>query len=262
MHVHVPAGERVLGSGLTGAPHPDANGLEMYDLDWARPGFPGTILAGRFLESAGDASSHVRVYRIDRGEAGKTTAQQPSDQEIAATALRQYNEFTTQFGPTEAGQLNVVELPDGTVPAAWAPEIAAIASRQMDGSDFFRLLANTIAHQWWGNRVSPATLNDAWITNGMCRYAELAYLQEASKPDTVADAIFNVSASALANDSVPLANVARYAELSPEFQAMTYDKGAMIFRMLQWQIGEAAFQADAAQRSYRTPAFLLRSWSR
>ena len=34
-----------------------------------------------------------------------------------------------------------------------------------------RLLANTLAHQWWGSEVSPATLNDAWITNGMAAMA-------------------------------------------------------------------------------------------
>ena len=250
LHVHVPAGERVFGSGLTGTPHADANGQMVFDFQWPRPGFPGattagfpgTIVAGKFLEPVADAGSHVRVYRIDLGAAVKTQAQQPSGKEIAAAATRQYNEFTLQFGPAETGQMNVVELPDGTVPAAWAPEIAAVASRQMDGDDSFRLLANTIAHQWWGNQVSPATRSDAWITHGMCRYAELEYLRQASKPDAVADAIFNVSASALAYNSVPLADVARYAEFSPEFQAMTYDKGAMIFRMLQWQIGDVAFQ--------------------
>ena len=39
-----------------------------------------------------------------------------------------------------------------------------------------------------------------------------------------------------------LAEVARYPEFSREFEAMTYDKGAMILRMLRWQIGDTAFQ--------------------
>ncbi len=43
-----------------------------------------------------------------------------------------------------------------------------------------RLLANTIAHQWWGSEVSPRTLNDAWITNGMARYGELMYVEDES----------------------------------------------------------------------------------
>ena len=73
--------------------------------------------------------------------------------------------------------LKVVELPDDTVPAAWAPEIAAISSRVVGGKLNYRLLANMIAHQWWGVAVSPATRNDWWITDGMARYAEAQYVE-------------------------------------------------------------------------------------
>ena len=67
----------------------------------------------------------------------------------------------------------VVELPEDSVSAAWAPGVIAI--KPSHGSA--RLLANTVAHQWWGSKVSPATLGDAWITNGMSRYAELMYVR-------------------------------------------------------------------------------------
>jgi aminopeptidase N len=251
MHVHVPVGERVLGSGARngpawGTPRLDANGQMVFDFDWPRPGFPGMVIAGRFQKPfVADASSQIRVYLIDRKAGPNADTPRPSGQEIAAAAASEYRQFTQEFGPTETGQLNIVELPDDTLPAASAPEIAAIASGQLDKPDFSRLLANTIAHQWWGNQMSPATRNDAWITNGMCRYAELEYLSRTAQPDATADAIFNVSASALTYDSVPLADAARYPGRrgdSPEFEAMTYDKGAMIFRMLRWQIGDAAFQ--------------------
>lgn len=258
MHVHVPVGEQVLGSGAIhgpagGTPHLDANGQMEFDFHWPRPGFPGMIVAGKFKEPvAADAGSHVRVYLMDR----KAGTQQPNSQEIAATAAREYREFTAQFGPTETGQLNIVELPNDTLPAAWAPEIAAIAGNQLEKTDSSRLLVNTIARQWWGNQVSPASLDDAWITNGMCRYAELEYLSRAAKPDVFAGAILNVSASALAYDSVPLANATRYPVFSPQFEAMTYDKGAMIFRMLRWQIGDAAFQQTLHEILSQTDKFI------
>ena len=69
----------------------------------------------------------------------------------------------------------MVELPDDTLPAVWAPELAAILGARVGDKSGVRLLANTIAHQWWGCEVSPRTLNDAWITNGMSRYGELMY---------------------------------------------------------------------------------------
>lgn len=249
MRVHVPAGERVLGSGPTGTPHLDENGRMVFDFQWSRPGFPGTLLAGKFSEPyAPDTGSNLRVYRIDTGDPSKAKGLPFDGKDYAATASREYSYFASQFGYPDSKQLNVVELPDGAVPASWAPEIAAITGAQMQGKNAFRLLANTIAHQWWGNHVSPATLNDAWITNGMCRYAELMYLKNISghtalTDNALTDAVLDVSAEALAYDTIPLSDAARYPASSPEFQAMTYDKGAMVFRMLQWQLGDVAFQA-------------------
>ena len=49
----------------------------------------------------------------------------------------------------------MVELPDDTLPAYWAPEIAAIAGARIADRNNYRLLANTMAHQWWGCMVSP-----------------------------------------------------------------------------------------------------------
>jgi tetratricopeptide (TPR) repeat protein len=112
----------------------------------------------------------------------------------------------------------------------------------MEEENASRLLANAIAHQWWGNAISPTTRNDAWITNGMCRYAEMQFVEKSSSHDGFQNALLNVSASALAYDGFPLSRVAQYPEFSPEFETLTYDKGAMIFRMLHWQIGDVAFQ--------------------
>ena len=60
-----------------------------------------------------------------------------------------------------------------------------------------RLLANTIAHQWWGSEVSPRTLNDAWITNGMARYGELMFMEDESGNSALQAALQDVAAGAL-----------------------------------------------------------------
>ena len=235
IHVHVPVGEQVFGSGRVGTPHLDPSGRIVFDFAWPHAGFPGTIIAGTFRAPiAPDGRSNVRVHLID-----KSGTPAMNDETISATAYKVYSEFNAQFGPVESRQLDVVELPDDTVPAFWAPEMAAIAGAQMSSP---RLLANMIAHQWWGNEISPATRNDGWITGGMCRYAELGYLRRSAGEAAFADAILNTSASALAYETARLADVAQYPPFSPEFEAMTYDKGAMILRMLQWQIGDAAFE--------------------
>lgn len=239
IHVHVPTGYRVIGSGFFGTPRMDASGQTEFDFRWTRPGFPGTILAGQFLGPfAVDTGTNVRVYL--------TAAHKASGVEYAQTAYKEFGFFTSIFGPPESNQLNVVELPDGTVPAYWAPEIAAVGGQYISGREAYRLLANTIAHQWWSSLVGPATFNDAWTTNGMCRYAELMYTRESDGKDAFSSAILDVGAGALAYDTIPLADAGHYPPFSPEFQSMTYDKGAMVFHMLRWEIGEEAFRRTLA----------------
>ena len=107
-----------------------------------------------------------------------TVAHQASANELAQTATKEYDFFTDSFGAPETTHLNVVEMPDDTLPAVWAPELAGMMGSRVGDKSGIRLLANTIAHQWWGSEVSPKTLNDAWITNGMARYGELMYVED------------------------------------------------------------------------------------
>jgi aminopeptidase N len=232
MHIHVPAGYRVVGSGSTGAPHPSPKGEE-FDFSWTKPGFPGTIIAGKFEEVSAPGATNIRVYT--------TAAHKQNAGDYAQLAEREFNFFSDTFGMPQSSHLNVVELPGDTVPATWAPEIAAIAGNRVGEKSSSRLLANTIARQWWGSEVSPATLNDAWITNGMSRYGELMYVEDASGKSALTSAILDVSAEALAYDTIPLSSAGRLSPFSPEFQSMTLGKGAMIFHMLRWEIGPDNF---------------------
>ncbi|MGH9518427.1 MAG: hypothetical protein ACRD2D_02215, partial [Terriglobales bacterium] len=53
MHISVPQGMRVFASGSTGNSHPvtlsSGKPGDEYDFNWTRPGFPGTVIAGRYL---------------------------------------------------------------------------------------------------------------------------------------------------------------------------------------------------------------------
>ena len=235
----VPQGMRVLASGAEGAAKSTtlANGkpADEYHFKWDKPGFPGTVIAGRFVAPVTAGAGNVKVYL--------TVAHQASGNQFAQAAAREYDFFTDNFGAAETPHLNVVELPDDTLPAVWAPELAAILGSRVGDKNGARLLANTIAHQWWGSEVSPRTLNDAWITNGMARYGELMYLEDENGKNALHTAMQDIAASALAYDTIPLSSVSRELPFSPEFQSSTLDKGAMIFHMLRWDIGDKAFVA-------------------
>jgi tetratricopeptide (TPR) repeat protein len=239
LHIRVPQGMRVFASGNLGASKPVtlANGKQgdQYDFNWSKPGFPGTVIAGRYVNPVSAGTSNVKVYL--------TVSHQQSGNELAQTAAKEFDFFSESFGAAESSHLNVVELPDDTLPAVWAPELAAILGSRVGDKSGIRLLANTIAHQWWGSEVSPRTLNDAWITNGMARYGELMYVEDESGKNALKTALQDVAAGALAYDTIPLSSVGRLSPFSPEFQSMTLEKGAMIFHMLRWEVGDKAFLA-------------------
>jgi tetratricopeptide (TPR) repeat protein len=237
MHIRVPQGMRVFASGGTGTSKSVtlASGKpgDQYDFNWTKPGFPGTVIAGRYVDPVAVGSAKVYL----------TIGHQASGNELAQTASKEFDFFTESFGGLESGRLNVVELPDDTLPAVWAPELAAIQGSRVGDKSGIRLLANTIAHLWWGSEVSPRSLSDAWITNGMARYGELMFVEDQSGKNALKTALQDVSAGALAYDTVPLSNINRLSPFSPEFQSMTLEKGAMIFHMLRWEIGDKAFLA-------------------
>ncbi len=232
MRIRVPGDERVVGSGsiVAAAKSLPGNRTE-YTFKWAKSGFPGTIIAGKFLDPINVAN--VRVY--------VTEPHKEAAHDFASQAEREYLYMAGTFGQPDSNRMNLVELPDDAVSAAWAPEIAAIAGNRITARNEQRLLSNTLAHQWWGNQVSPGTMNDAWITNGMSRYAELMYLEDSAGKTAFQQAVVDISAGALAYDTEPLTTIGRLDPFSPQFQSMTLEKGAMVFHMLRWEMGDEVF---------------------
>jgi aminopeptidase N len=232
IHVTVPKGETVVGSGggTKKDQHEIAGGRTQFDFKWNKEGFPGTIIAGKFLPAyTAPGIPNIRVFL--------TEPNKEKGHDFAINVTKEFEFMTDKFGGAESGRLEVVELPEDSVSAAWAPEVVAIKPSHGNA----RLLANTVAHQWWGSMISPATLNDAWITNGMCRYAELMYVQDQNGKTGFQNAVTDVEAGALAYDTEPLTALARVDPFSPQFQSMTLEKGAMVFHMLRWEMGDAVF---------------------
>ena len=179
--VTVPAHMLVIGSGkstVTENPpstKPNSNGLptKTFTFVYTRPSFPGTIIAGIFEEYKSDeAGMDLHVFF-------KPTHQKLAP-EYTTTAVEEFTYFITLYGTPLSQRLNVVELPDDTVPYAWAPEIAGLAGPSITEKTNYRLLANAIAHQWWGVSVSPATKDDWWLVDGFSRYSEAMYVESAA----------------------------------------------------------------------------------
>jgi tetratricopeptide (TPR) repeat protein len=249
MNITVPAHMVVIGSGKEseGVPLPPKKGAvtglptKTFSFTWDKPSFPGTIVAGTFQEFKSDEAG------IDLHVFFKPIHQNLGPQ-YATTAVKEFTYFVTLYGVPPSNRLRVVEIPDDTLPSAWAPEMAAIASRAVTEKVNYRLLADTIAHQWWGVSVSPASLDDWWLSDGFARYSEARYIENAAGTAGLEEAVKDMSVGALAYDTVPLATVGKLDMFSPEFQSLATDKGAMILHMLRWVEGEQKY--DLTMRTF------------
>jgi len=227
-------------SALTRLPTP-AGGQTVTFTYEDRPSFPGTILIGKYVQTkSSEGGLNINVY--------STAEHKAAAPNYADIATKEFFFFTTLYGPPFGQKLNVVELPDDTVPSAWAPEIAALAGRHFTEKGNYRLLANAIAHQWFGTMVSPATKNDWWLSDGGARYSEALYVEHVAGEAGFQEVTKDMSVGALAYVSVPLADVGRLDTFSPEFQSLVADKGGMILAMLRWIVGEEAF--DKTMRTF------------
>jgi len=206
-----------------------------------RPSFPGTLIIGKYVQTKStEGGLNINVYTTPEHKAAASL--------YADTATKEFFFFTSTYGTPFNQSLSVVELPNDTVPSAWAPEIAGLAGRYFTEKGNYRLLANSIAHQWFGTMVSPANRNDWWLTEGAARYSEALYVEHVAGEAGFQEVTKDMSVGALAYVSVPLADVGRLDTFSPEFQSLVTDKGGMIYAMLRWVIGEEPF--DKTMRTF------------
>jgi len=237
--ITVPAHMFVIGSGKeTSAEHaasskPNSSPLPTKTFTFVsnKPSFPGTIIAGVFQEyKSDDAGLDLHVYF------------KPTHQSLAptytTTAVQEFTYFITLYGLPPSQKLNVVEMPGDTVPYVWGPEIAGLAGPSITEKTNYRLLADALAHQWWGVSVSPATKDDWWLSDGFSRYSEAMYVENAAGAAGLEEAVKDMSVGALAYDTVPLSSASKLDIYSTEFQSLATDKGAMILHMLRFVLGE------------------------
>ncbi|MDT8067202.1 MAG: M1 family aminopeptidase [Terriglobia bacterium] len=216
-------------------------GGQKFTFAWTKASFPGSIFIGKFVhQHFSEAGATIHVYFL------------PDKQNLASTyadtASREMSFFTTVYGIPPSPTLKIVEIPDDTVPVAWAPQIAALSTRAISQKVNYRLLANTIAHQWFGVDVSPATEKDWWIMDGGARYSEERYVEFAAGKAGGQEVVKDMSVGALAYESVPLGQVATLNPFDPVFQSLVTDKGGMIFHMLRYVVNENNF--DKIMRTF------------
>ncbi len=112
--------------------------------------------------------------------------------------------------------------------------ITGIGSKFITGKKFFSgTLIHELAHQWWGDAVTPKSWKDIWLNEGFATYSEALYWENYAGRDALI--------SSMKSFSGKFEFGTLYAPLDNLFDRMVYDKGAWVLHMLRREMGDSTF---------------------
>ncbi|ATW51010.1 M1 family metallopeptidase [Streptomyces xantholiticus] len=107
------------------------------------------------------------------------------------------------------------------------------------------VMVHELAHQWFGNSVSPRTWSDLWLNEGHASWYEALYAQEKAKRPLEARmrSAYELSDVWRAAGGPPAAPAAPAPGMKLSiFRPVVYDGSALVLYALRQEIGKAAFE--------------------
>jgi len=183
--------------------------------------------------------------------------------EAAAEALGRLQDYFDI--PYPYGKLDLVAVPDfeaGAMENAGAvffretlllldPATASLTERKRAAE----VIAHELAHMWYGDLVTMAWWDDLWLNEAFATWMAYRVVDDWRPEWRMWQGFEHDRASALAMDALanthPIyARVRSVAEATQNFDAITYEKGAAVVRMIEHYLGPDAFR-DGVRRYMR-----------
>jgi aminopeptidase N len=175
-----------------------------------------------------------------------------------APQLAYFEEFFGPYPLSEYG-LAFIDSPPGLAMETQGRSLFAardFASGQL-GFMQHLLFAHELAHQWFGNTVSPAAWTDLWLNESFATYAQWMWLDEVDVASLEGQADGALRARQNGTEATGAPSVPNL------FGFETYDGGAVIVHALRGELGDDTFfallqrwLADNAGTSQSTEAFI------
>ena len=166
------------------------------------------------------------------------------------------NAYRARFGDPAFPVIRMAGVDDRFATGYSSPALLLVTNYTLDdkgtGSfparDFY--LSHEFSHQWWGNDVFVASMEDVWLIEGMADYSAIEYMRGAWGEEEalrlwLEDAWYLLDYLQKGGADHPLVPDPP-VEMEP---IIYYSKGAWVLRMLEWVLGDD--DIDLALRSYR-----------
>lgn len=235
--ITVPAGKTAVANGLQIRPAKTRAGWTTWYWNAPDPqaSYLATATVGDFdLTSTRTRSGLPIVNAVDRD---LTTANRTTTDASLARQPEMIDFFTGQFGRYPFHSFGAI-VDDDTVGYALETQTRPVYSRRASEGT----VAHELAHQWFGNSVSPHRWADIWLNEGWASYATWLWTEHrggATAAESFAEVMGIDAADAfwttVVADPQPLGL----------FSDAVYDRGAATLYALREKVGETAFRAGA-----------------
>ena len=120
-------------------------------------------------------------------------------------------------------------------------------STQADKQNIFATAAHEMAHQWFGDLVTMAWWDDLWLNEGFASWMESRMTAQLHPEWNTALGAVNIREGAMSLDSVAsthpvVQHVETVEQASQAFDAITYEKGESVIRMMENHVGAEAWR--------------------
>ncbi len=181
----------------------------------------------------------------------------------SASVLREYNDyFATPYplpkldniaSPGRSQFFGAMENWGAIYTFEYALLLDPTISTQDDKQRIFSTQAHEMAHQWFGDLVTMSWWDDLWLNEGFATWMAARTTQKLHPEwNTALEAVGEreaaMSRDAIATTHPVVQHVETVEQASQAFDAITYEKGAAVIRMLEGYVGPDAWRSGV--RSY------------